>query len=138
MPTNQVIPDQTSQLAYCALAIKALAPDRPMALTTGRGEIKGKLLVGAVIDRAANLVIECDVDEFRGRLVIDETSAHLLDGRFDIGRVGTVYTLKGARDAGLRTLLGKPTAFVGRDAELRGLENTCANASMNMWQPRFW
>lgn len=115
--------DPTTQLAYCALALKAMAPDRPLALTTGRGEIKRRLPVGAAIERAAKMVVECNTSEFLGHVLMDETSAHLLDGRFDVRRVGTVYTLNGVRHAGLRTLLGKPTAFIGRDAELQTLED---------------
>lgn len=123
----------TTQLAYCALALKALTPDRPIALTTGRGEIARKLPVGAAIDRAAKLVLECTSEEFLAHVQMDETSAHLLDGRFDVRRVGTVYSLHGVRPAGLRTLMGKPTAFVGRDSELETLEEhfqQCQNDSV--------
>ena len=113
--------DPTVRLAHCALALESLVPNRPIALATGRSENKEKLLVGAVIDNAAKMVAESTTERM-GRILLDETSAHLLDGRFDIRRVQTGFTLFGVRQGGARTLLGKPTAFVGRDAEMRMLE----------------
>lgn len=121
--------DLTTQAARCALALRPLAPGRPMALATGRGEVHGKLPVGAVIDRAAKMLTD-DESGAEHPILIDETSARLLDGRFEIGTLRGNFTLRGVCEGGLRTLLGKPTAFVGRDAELRILEQlwlTCVD-----------
>jgi tetratricopeptide (TPR) repeat protein len=111
----------TAQLAHCALALSSLEPDRPIVLATGRSENKGKLLVGEVIDRAAKMV-NAIAAERTDRIPVDETSAFLLDGRFDIRSIDGRFVLSGTREGGVRTLLGKPTAFVGRDVEIRLLE----------------
>jgi hypothetical protein len=117
-------PDLTARAARCALALRPIAPDRPIALSTGRGEVKAKLPVGAVIDRAARMLAQCRpaAPHAPHPVLIDETSAHLLDGRFDIDRAGGSFTLRGVREGGMRTLLGKPTTFVGRAVEVRNLE----------------
>jgi tRNA A-37 threonylcarbamoyl transferase component Bud32/tetratricopeptide (TPR) repeat protein len=116
--------DLTAQAARCALALRPIAPDRPIALSTGRGEVKGKLPVGAVIDRAARMLAQSKPagPHAAHPVVIDETSAGLLDGRFEIGSDRGTFTLSGVREGGLRTLLGKPTTCVGREVEIRILD----------------
>jgi tetratricopeptide (TPR) repeat protein len=113
--------DLTAQAARCALALRPIAPERLIAVSTGWGEVKGKLPVGAVIDRAARMLAQYEPEGPHAAhpVVIDETSARLLDGRFDIDSVRGSFTLYGVREGGIRTLLGKPTSFVGRDVELR-------------------
>lgn len=112
--------DLAAQAARCALALRPIAPDRPIALATGRAVVRGKVPVGAVIDRAASMLAECNAQRHAVQpVVIDETSAHLLEGRFDVRSVGGQFHLCGVRDGGMRTLLGKPTSFVGRDVEVR-------------------
>ncbi|MDC3961560.1 serine/threonine-protein kinase [Polyangium jinanense] len=113
----------TAQAARCALALRSIASERSIALSTGRGEVRGKLPVGAVIDRAARMLAQCEYTELHHPIAIDETSARLLDGRFEIGSVRGSFTLCGMHEGGMRTLLGKPTTFVGRDGELRIIED---------------
>jgi hypothetical protein len=117
--------DQAIRAARCALALKVIAPTAPMALATGRGVMAGGWPVGEAIDRAARLVA-VGVDAVR----IDEVTAGLLDSRFDVRGDGAGLTVVGERDVVEvgRTLLGKPTACVGRDRELAmlsGLYDEC-------------
>lgn len=118
--------DLTVQAARCALALRPIALDRPIALSTGRGQVKEKLPAGAVIDHAARMLAQREFapPDRSYPIVIDETSAGLLDGRFEIGGARGNLTLRGVRAAGARTLLGKPTTLVGRDVEIRLLEQS--------------
>jgi eukaryotic-like serine/threonine-protein kinase len=123
--------DQAMLATRAALAMRALSGARPMALATGRAEMAGKLPIGVVIDRAAQMLSQL---EFTLRAVpvawraapiaIDEVTAGLLDARFEVIETDTGLLLRReqalAEDA--RTLLGKPTACVGRDWELSMLE----------------
>ena len=57
---------------------------------------------------------------------LDDTTAGLLDMRFDVGGDDRGLFIRGLRerDAKARTLLGKPTPFVGRERELSTLIGT--------------
>jgi tetratricopeptide (TPR) repeat protein len=117
--------EQALKAARCALALKLIAPTAPMALATGRGVLAGGWPVAEAIDRAARLVLAGDA-----AVRIDDVTAGLLDARFDVRGDGHGLTLVGERDVievG-RTLLGKPTACVGRERELAmlaGLFDEC-------------
>jgi tetratricopeptide (TPR) repeat protein len=53
------------------------------------------------------------------RIRIDDVTARLLDGRFDVSGDAAVLFLHGWREhEAARTLLGRPTPFVGRDVEI--------------------
>jgi hypothetical protein len=141
--------DQAAQAARCALAMSALAPDRPLAIAMGRTEWGRKLPEGDVIDRASQLLAQVvrRPDE-PPPIVLDEVSAGLLDARFDVverretgggdpdgsaGGAGGSAPRGIERDAqlilcgerpvmqGARTLLGRATSCVGRDWELGAL-----------------
>jgi tetratricopeptide (TPR) repeat protein len=119
--------EQAIRAARCALALKLIAPTAPMALATGRGVMAGGWPVGEAIDRAARLV-----GFGREAVRIDEVTAGLLDSRFDVRGDGLGLTLVGERDVVEvgRTLLGQPTACVGRDRELAmltGLFDECVS-----------
>lgn len=122
-----VATDLAARAARFALLLRADAGARPFALTVGWGAMSGKNPLGDAIDRAANVL---GVQRARfvgghGAIIIDELTAGLLDGRFDVRDTDSdVYVLYGERStlAGSRTLLGKPTACVGRERELRLLE----------------
>ena len=43
----KIATDQAAQAARCALALRELCPGRPMALSTGRAEVTGRLPVGS-------------------------------------------------------------------------------------------
>jgi tetratricopeptide (TPR) repeat protein len=120
--------DQAAQAARCALALKVVAPNAPIALATGRAVMAGRWPVGEVIDRAASLLDAPDPGAIGVR--IDDVTAGLLDARFEIGGDSAGLYVLGEHDAlaSTRTLLGKPTPCVGRDRELGvlvGLYDEC-------------
>jgi len=116
--------DQATAAAHCALVLRAALPDAALSIATGRAVIFGRLPVGDVIDRGAELLR----GELRGVIRLDEVTADLLGARFEIGGVGdgARRTLVGERQRGdrPRTVLGKTTACVGRERELDLLEGT--------------
>jgi tetratricopeptide (TPR) repeat protein len=107
--------DQVVQAARCALALKAIVPEAPMALATGRGVMAGRWPVGEAIDRAVNLLGASSAS-----VRVDEVTAGLLDTRFDVGGDEAGLYVIGERDVieVTRTLLGKATPCIGRDREL--------------------
>ncbi|MDX2088028.1 MAG: protein kinase [Kofleriaceae bacterium] len=120
--------DQAMQAARCALALHARLGSTPMALSTGRGVMAGRMPVGEAIDRAASLL--ANAQRFSHRLRLDEVTAGLLDARFEIAGDEAGLYLANERDQIhiSRTLLGKPTPCVGRDRELHtllGLYDEC-------------
>jgi tetratricopeptide (TPR) repeat protein len=120
--------DQAAQAALCALAVRAAIPDRSMVLATGRGEVAGRLPVGEAIDRAARMIYaRRALRPDRGRaapIAIDEVTAGLLGSRFEISGDAAGLELRGERAIHevSRTVLGKPTACVGRDREIAVLD----------------
>ena len=139
---GQVATDLAAQAARCALAIRALAGDRPMAIAMGRSESTSKLPHGDAIDRAWQLISHTTRPrEDAPPIALDEMIAGLLDARFDVieSEVGSNQAgpegaerrtgpgshlmLRGERALvqGARTLLGRPTSCVGRDWELAAL-----------------
>jgi tetratricopeptide (TPR) repeat protein len=111
--------DQAAQAARCALWLREHTGCRPMALATGRGDTTGGSGAGEAIDRAARMLAS-----WSQGIALDEMTARLLDGRFDVREGGEALTLHGERALaeGTRTLLGRVTPCVGRDLELRALE----------------
>ena len=103
-----------------------------MVLATGRGEVAGRLPVGEAIDRAARMLYarrgarSGAAQSERGRVSIgiDEVTAGLLGARFEIGGDAAGLELRGERAVHevSRTVPGKPTACVGRDREIAGLD----------------
>src|SRR5262245_6634872 len=53
---QQVASDQAARAAHCALAIRAIAPDRVMAIAMGQADPGSKLPTGAVLERAAQIL----------------------------------------------------------------------------------
>jgi serine/threonine protein kinase/tetratricopeptide (TPR) repeat protein len=115
--------DQAAHAARCAIAMRALFPDVPMALATGRGNVAGRRPVGDVIDRAVRLLA---IPSPHVRL--DDVTAGLLDARFDVDGDAAGLALKGERELveATRTLLGKPTPCVGRERELAMIDGIFA------------
>lgn len=132
---THVATDQAAIAARCALALRAEAPGRRMALATGRGEGPGKPVVGEAIDRAVSTLSKRFADghvynkDSGWPIALDEITAGLLDGRFDVREGDAGLTLHGEREVttGTRRLLGKPTSCVGRDRELATLEGLFAD-----------
>ena len=140
--------DRAAQAARCALAMRHHMPTAPMVLATGRAIFAGKMPVGEVIDRATRLLrpmlkelrdareappsSSAPVSSGRPRPIrIDDVTTGLLDVRFDVSAPDDdheVLELRGEREVvdRTRTLLGKATAFVGRERELGLLEATFA------------
>ncbi len=67
-------------------------------------------------------------DDATAPILLDDVTAGLLDARFELEGSGRHLALRGEREASdaTRTLLGKPTLFVARDAELATLEASYA------------
>jgi eukaryotic-like serine/threonine-protein kinase len=121
--------DLAVRAARCALAMQSLLGGAAMALATGRAVLRGHTPVGEVIDRAAALVGRS------GGIPLDEVTAALLPGHFDVGVSDHGVTLRGERERlqPVRTLLGKPTPCVGRERELGfllGLLDECIEEPM--------
>ncbi|MDI1446284.1 serine/threonine-protein kinase [Polyangium sp. 6x1] len=108
--------DVAARSARCALQLRARAPDAPIAITTGLGEVEEALPVGQVIDRAAALLRAAG-----RRVLVDDVTAGLFDARLVVVRGPSGLELHREEEisAAARTLLGKPSPFVGRGRELR-------------------
>jgi hypothetical protein len=131
---THVATDQAVLSARCALALRSVVPDRRIALAMGRGT-SGATWVpeGEAVGRAAGLLAGGGAaPEPRDRgtagagsppIAIDDTTAGLLDGRFDVRETDRGIELHGEKSVttGTRRLLGRATACVGRDRELSSL-----------------
>ncbi len=115
---------QAAAAARCALRLQAALPGATTALVMGRGEATGRLPVGPVIERAAEL-LEAGAGAARstGVVRIDEVTHALLDERFEVRGDGAGLGLIAEREIGeaSRTLLGRATPYVGRERELHTL-----------------
>jgi eukaryotic-like serine/threonine-protein kinase len=123
---RRVATDLAAQAARCALALRAVAGRRRMALAMGRADATSTLPYGDAIDRAARLLAHAagtPPPEPPPPIALDEVSAGLLDARFEVTEREAGLALHGERPLlqGARTLLGRPTACVGRDWELAAL-----------------
>jgi len=112
--------------ARCALALRARLPDAAISLATVRGTGGDDDVVRA-IDRAAELVREGPRStRTMGEPVrIDETTAGLLDARFDVRRtdVGLELVAESGTGDESRTI-GTGAPCIGRDRELLTLDAT--------------
>jgi tetratricopeptide (TPR) repeat protein len=127
LPGRGAALDQATTAARCALAVARTMPLSPMALVTGRADVSGGFPVGVVIDRGVALLAaeharSVPDGEARG-VAIDDVTAGLLDRRFEIAGQGGSLLLRSERHGveRVRTLLGRPQPFVGRERELRRL-----------------
>src|SRR5262249_4963009 len=123
--------DLAGRAARLALAIKASAPGAAIAVATGRGIVAaGSLPLAESIDRAARLPGDGELTEETRRIDeaprarggpvrLDDVTAGLLDASFDVGGDAMGLVLRGERPhEPRRTLLGRETPCVARDAEL--------------------
>jgi tetratricopeptide (TPR) repeat protein len=110
--------DQAAQAARCALALRAIAPDAPIVLVTGSAVIAGRVPVGPIIERAAKLLRAVGHDAVA--IHLDDVTAGLLPSRFHVraGAHGPVLAGEERIADVARTVLGRPTRFVGRGAEM--------------------
>ena len=121
--------DRAARAARAALRLCALLPEAAIALATGRAEASERLPVGEVVDRVARLLERETPPLHRverglggeGGIRIDDITRALLDARFDVTTTPEGHRLVAERASGeaARTLLGRPSPFVGRDRELR-------------------
>jgi eukaryotic-like serine/threonine-protein kinase len=122
--------DQARQAARCALALRDVLEGAPLAVATARAESGPEGIKAEVVERALELLQDRMPPVDAGRrlraIAIDATTAGLLDGRFDVAGDGAGLGLRGERSTAdaeaPRTLLGRPTQFVGRERELATLE----------------
>jgi tetratricopeptide (TPR) repeat protein len=118
--------DQAAAAAHLALVLHDLSPASPVALATGHGVVAGRLPLGEVIDRAVALV-RARAGTTSRSVAIDDVTAGLLDSRWEVAHTTRGLTLVGERKDTLsprRTLLGRPSMFVGRERELLHLNGT--------------
>jgi len=113
------VTDDAVAAARCALALRRELPGVPIALATGTGDLADGLPIGAVVDRAAQLLRGASA-----AIWADDTVAGLLEERFDLARTTGAFELRRERDPVevIRTLLGRPSPCVGRDREIATLE----------------
>jgi tetratricopeptide (TPR) repeat protein len=113
--------------ARCALALRHALPVTPISLATVRGAGDDEDVVQA-IDRAAELVRDAPRSRRTATLPIriDETTAGLLDARFDVRRTEGGLELVAESGPGdeTRKLLGVAVPCFGRDRELSILDAT--------------
>ncbi|WP_437820930.1 serine/threonine-protein kinase [Sorangium sp. So ce1078] len=121
--------DLAARAARCALSLRAVLGGAPVALVSGRAEISPRAPVGELIDRAVLLLAVERAPPGAALVRIDEVTAGLLGGRFDVAPDGARLCLRAERDDLDATplLLGKPTACVGRERELALLETAFAH-----------
>ncbi|MDC3959583.1 protein kinase [Polyangium jinanense] len=114
--------DQAARAARAALRLRTLAPEARIVLVTGREETSQGLALGSISKRAAALL---DLGEEAGAVRIDASTQALLDVRFDVSAGADGIFLRGEREvgSGTRTLLGKPSPYLGRERELRSVRD---------------
>ncbi len=111
--------DRAARAARCALALAPVCPQRALSLVSGRSH---EDILGAAIDRATAALAAVSAQQAGGPIVVDTLTAALLDARFELQDSAYGSLLSRERDSqGARLLLGKASACVGRDYELRGL-----------------
>jgi serine/threonine protein kinase/tetratricopeptide (TPR) repeat protein len=135
---TMVATDRAAQAARSALALRAHAPGRRIALATGLSEATDKMPMGDVIERAAAMLqglsraAPLSPESAKALpIAIDEVTAGLLDARFEVRRGPNGFELLEERAGmdGTRPLLGKPTACVGRHREIALLEAILAECA---------
>ena len=115
--------DLSTRAARAALALRPLLPPSAIALVTGLGEVDGKAPIGEIADRACVLLKDGERHP-KGAILMDQVTAALLDGRFAVALASGDFVLEAERDTpeDARTLLGRPSPYVGRERELRMIE----------------
>lgn len=118
--------DRAVRAAHCALELRGLSPSAPLSLVTGRAVVEGASPVGEVIDRAVRQLATAPTG--RAAVLVDELTARLIEGRLEVRDGVLVGPRAGVGE--VRTLLGRPTPFVGREWEtttLLGLYDECVD-----------
>ena len=126
--------DQAVRAARVALGLSNELGSTPVALSTGYATTTDRVPTGEAIDRAVRRLALGSSTSPTG-VRIDRATAALLDARFRVSGDGEDLYLQGEteEDEQPRKLLGRSTAFVGRDRELGALLATldeCAGDSV--------
>jgi tetratricopeptide (TPR) repeat protein len=111
--------DLAARAASVALALRRSLPDAAMAMATGRADERGRTPAGEVVDRVVDLARGARP----GGVRLDDVTAGLLDLRYVISgdERGLSLLRERERPRTSRTLLGKPTPFVGRERSMGAL-----------------
>ncbi|WP_437964413.1 protein kinase [Sorangium sp. So ce260] len=111
--------DLAVRAAHCALALRTVLGGVPMSIATGLTEMEGKLPVGELVDRVAQLIAGRDGSP-PPEIRLDDVTASLLASRFETAQERGGCWLRGPKEAPdtVPRLLGKPTPCVGREREL--------------------
>jgi hypothetical protein len=149
LPASGIPTDRAAQAARTALALAAMFKDRNMALATGARE-SGRTSDGreghasAAIERVMALLREGEAkvsDAPAARIFVDETTARLLEARFELARGEVAFELRGELDlepnretpsaalAMEATLVGRRVRCIGRDRELASIKATLAQCA---------
>ena len=116
--------DQAAAAARSALALRRLLSDAPIAVATGRAVMQSRLPAGEAIDRAVRLLSSPRAEGVPA-ILLDDVTAGLLGNRFEVAGDEGGLTLRGElEEETARTVLGKPTPFIGRERELGRLLDT--------------
>lgn len=121
--------DQVANAARCALLLRERWPSAYMVVTTGRGAVSNRVPIGDALERAGKLLLRMSQSSSGGLVILDETTAGLLDGRFAVDRTedGDYQLVRSsAQGDATRPLLGRPTPCVGRESELAMLQSVFA------------
>lgn len=123
-PEGGHVSDQAALAAGAALLIRSKWPSLKMSIATGRTAPHAGIHVGEAFERALQRLRENTVGP--GEIALDELSALLLAGRFEIesDRNGARLSIEKSIEDRARRLLGKPTPCVGREQELSILDAT--------------
>jgi tetratricopeptide (TPR) repeat protein len=111
--------DEAGRGAQCALAVRTILRDRPVALAIGLGVVSERAPIGSVIELA---VAALDRAPSSGVRLVG-VSEGLLGAKFQIESDDNGLVLAGTKIADAsRTLLGRETTCVGREREIKALE----------------
>jgi len=118
--------DEAARAARCALAMREALPSASIAIAMGLCEVGVRAPLGAVIDEAADALRRTA----SGAIRLHGVDRDWLLG-FDVAEDQHGVTLVRAKEAALtpRTLLGRPTACVGREREIATLEGLFDDAA---------
>ncbi|MDI3286290.1 serine/threonine-protein kinase [Polyangium sp. 15x6] len=108
--------------ARLALEIAGLAKGSRVAIFAAYAEANDKAPVGKMLDGVFHLLDMPTLDGGKGPrpVRINDVACAFLDARFEVASYLGEFWLRGEREAtrAVRTLLGKPSPYVGRDEEL--------------------
>jgi tetratricopeptide (TPR) repeat protein len=120
--------DLAARGARFALALREALPPSPVVLGTGTSDVGARWDVGALVARLGAELARASA----GEVALDGVTPGLLGASFVVESTGSGPVLRGERrdDGAGRTLLGRPSPFVGREREiglLSALFDECAN-----------